>query len=386
VKKLLYILFYASVLGCNHPKASNESISDKSVSNQYNFRQLTPQEKEYYERRLKGVYDSQLLRTGFNGGIVVAKNGEILLEDYHGYADMRTKDSITPNTPFHIASVSKTFTAMAVLKLWEEHKLSLDDSIQHFFPQFPYHNITIRLLLSHRSGLPNYVYTMAADTAWKKKLATNNDMLQFLIDKHPTWYGYPNRGFHYCNTNYAMLALIVEKVTGQAFPEYMANTIFKPLGMKNTFIFSIKDTAKYHPSYQYNNAPFRLEPIDCIYGDKNVYSTPRDLYLWDRALYSNQVVRKDTYDEATKGYSFEKPGTHNYGLGWRLLLLPENHKVIYHNGWWHGNNACFTRLVEDTATVIILGNKFNRAIYAGNRFAPVFNHANKKTENEIQEE
>jgi CubicO group peptidase (beta-lactamase class C family) len=383
VKKLLYILFYASALGCNHPKAHRESVLEKSSTSQFNFRPLRPAEKEYLENRVKGIYDTQLLRGHFNGGIIVAKNGEILLEDYQGFADMRTKEPITANTPLHIASVSKTFTAMAVLKLWEDNRLNIDDSIQVFFPQFPYHNITVRMLLSHRSGLPNYVYTMPQDTAWRKRLATNNDMLQFLIEKHPMWYGYPNRGFHYCNTNYAMLALIVEKVTGQPFPQYMAHTIFEPLGMKNTFIFSIKDTANYHPSYQPNNVPFRLEPIDCIYGDKNVYTTPRDLLLWDKALYANQFIRKETYEEATKGYSFEKPGTHNYGLGWRLLLLPDSNKVVYHNGWWHGNNACFTRLVEDTATIIILGNKFNRAIYAGNKFGTIFN---RRTENQVQEE
>jgi len=384
LKTLLYILFYASlVAACNRPKNNTDKILGKSSTAEFDFRKLNPAEKEYYSKRVRGLYDTLLERRGFNGGIIVAKNGEILLEDYHGYADLRTKDTITPNTPFHIASVSKTFTAMAVLKLWEDNKLNIDDSLQVFFPEFPYHNITVRLLLNHRSGLPNYVYFMPADTAWRKRLATNNDMLQFMIDKKPTWYGYPNRGFHYCNTNYAMLALIVEKVTGQPFPQYMANTIFSPLGMKNTFIFSIKDTANYHPSYQPNNAAFRLESIDCIYGDKNVYSTPRDLFLWDKAIYSNQVVRKETYEEATKGYSFEKPGTHNYGLGWRLLLMPDGTKTVYHNGWWHGNNACFTRLVEDTATIIILGNKFNRNIYSGNKFASIFN---KKAGNQIQEE
>jgi CubicO group peptidase (beta-lactamase class C family) len=329
------------------------------------------------------MYESHLLRRGFNGGILVAKNGEVLLEDYHGYSDLKTKDTIDTTTPFHIASVSKTFTAMAVLKLWEDNRINIDDSIQVFFPDFPYHNITVRMLLNHRSGLPNYVYAMPKDTAWRRRLATNNDMLNFLTEKKPMWYGYPNRGFHYCNTNYAMLALIVEKVTGQPFPEYMASTIFSPLGMKNTFVFSIKDTARYRPSYQPNGAPFRLETVDCIYGDKNIYSTPRDLFLWDKALYANQVVRRETYEEATRGYSFERKGTHNYGLGWRLMTMPDSNKVVYHNGWWHGNNACFTRLPNDTATIIIVGNKFNRNIYAGTKFGSLFN---KKTVEQIHEE
>ena len=117
------------------------------------------------------------------------------------------RKAITENTAFHLASVSKTFTGMTVLKLWQENKLKLDDSIQVYFPQFPYHSITVQMLLNHRSGLPNYVYFMMEDKEWKKKIATNQDMLQFMIDKKPALYSMPDRSFHYCNTNYALLAL-----------------------------------------------------------------------------------------------------------------------------------------------------------------------------------
>lgn len=335
------------------------------------FRKLTDKEKRAYQARIDKMYDSLLVRRSFNGGIIVAKNGQILLEDYRGYADFKTKDTITPNTAFHLASISKTFTGMAVLRLAEEKKLSLDDSIQHFFPQFPYHNITVRLLLTHRSGLPNYPYFLTKDTAFRKRMATNQDMLAYMIKNVPTPYGYPDRGFHYCNTNYAMLALIVEKATGQPFPEYMNNTIFAPLQMNNTFIFSIKDTASYKPSYLFNNRPVAIESMDCIYGDKNVYSTPRDMLKWDEAMYNGSIVSKASYDEATTPYSNERPGKHNYGMGWRLMMLP-NEKVVYHNGWWHGNNTSFTRFVADTATVIIIGNRYNRSIYSGMKFGSVF--------------
>lgn len=343
------------------------------------FRKLLPQEKDMYAATVKRMYDSILLRHNFNGSILVAKNGEVLLEDYHGYADFQTHDSITPNTQFHLASVSKTFTAISILKLWEEKKLSLEDSVQVYFPQFPYHNITLRMMLNHRSGLPNYVYAMAKDPYWRHRLATNQDMLQFLIDKHPTWYGYPNRAFNYCNTNYALLALVVEKVSGESFPDYLKNNIFTPLGMNNTFVFSHKDSASYKPSYQPNNRPFTLEPMDAIYGDKDVYSTVRDMYLWDQALYNNRIVSAATYEQAIQPSSFEKKGTHNYGMGWRLQLLP-NSKIVYHNGWWHGNNNVFTRLIDDTATIIILGNKFNKAIYAGMKIGRAFKNSTKAEE------
>lgn len=375
LKSLLLMFFTAFLFACKQNEENGRYTSVHSAGD-FNYRKLPANEREFYKAAAEHMYDSILEKHNFNGSILVAKNGEILLEDYQGYSNFITKESITASTAFHLASVSKTFTGMAIMKLWEENKLSLDDSLQSFFPGFPYPGITVRMLLSHRSGLPNYVYFMTQDPGWRKKIATNNDMLQFMIDKKPALYGYPDRGFHYCNTNFSLLALIVEKVSGQTFPEYMKNTIFTPLGMTHTFIFSKKDSADYQPSYQPNNRPFPLEPVDCIYGDKNVYSTVRDMFLWDQAIYDNKVVSQATYAEATKPYSLERPSMHNYGLGWRLMMLP-NSKIIYHNGWWHGNNTVFTRLVDDTATIIILSNRFNKAIYSGMKIGTVFTNSKK---------
>ncbi len=378
MKILLLAVSIVMLYSCKQKDSVKYTAAEARGS--FSYRKLTPAERELYKAAAAHMYDSILEKHGFNGSILVAKNGEVLLEDYHGYANPVTKDTITPSTVFHLASVSKTFTGMAIMKLWEDNKLKLDDSLQVFFPDFPYSGITVRMLLSHRSGLPNYVYFMTQDPVWRRKMATNNDMLQFMIEKKPALYEYPNRGFHYCNTNFALLALIAEKVSGQTFPEYMKNTIFTPLGMTHTFIFSKKDSADYQPSYQPNNRPFPLESIDCIYGDKNVYSTVRDLFLWDQAIYSNRIVSRATYEEATKPYSLERPSMHNYGLGWRLMMLP-NTKIVYHNGWWHGNNTVFTRLADDTATIIILSNRFNKAIYSGMKIGTVFANS-KKTEPE----
>lgn len=367
---LLPVIFITIISGC-----TQQQVADKTTKlvQPTIFRALKNTEKSAYTAAVMHMYDSLLLKRGFNGGIIVAKNGEILFEEYRGYINLKTKDSINSSTPFHLASVSKTFTGMATMKLAELGKLKLSDSLQVYFPAFPYHGITIKMLLNHRSGLPNYVYAMAKDTAWRKKLATNADMLQFLTTKPPPVYNYPNRSFNYCNTNYALLALIIEKVSGQPYPDYMKDNVFIPLGMKNTFVFSLRDTARYVPSYGHNNSTFGLEPLDCIYGDKNIYSTPKDLLLWDQSLYQNTFVTKATYEDATQPTSHERPGVHNYGAGWRLLLNPDA-KVVYHNGWWHGNNTCFTRLVQDTATIIILGNKFNRNIYCGTKFSAIFNN------------
>ena len=359
------------------------------------FSPVSAREKEYYSNAIAPLYQSMLVRTGFSGGILLAKNGEIVFEDYRGFVNMKTKEPNTATTPFHIASVSKTFTSAVILKLMEEGKLSLDDKVEKYLPTFPYANITIKNLLSHRSGLPKYdhfmqstqtemylvknkkgkmvrKYRVVKTAAQFSGMATNKDLLQFMITHHPPIESSPDRRYSYCNTNYAMLALIIEQITNMPFPEYMKKTVFEPLGMTSTHIFSIKDTANYVPSYNYNNSPFRLEKLDCIYGDKNVYSTVRDLLQWDRALYMGTFVSTQTLDMAYQPYSNEKRGNKNYGLGWHLFIKPPEPTIVYHNGWWHGNNAVFKRLVTDSATVIILGNKFNRNIWAAGKMSSVF--------------
>ena len=320
-----------------------------------------------YVRELNTFFASHLVNSGFNGSILIAKDGNVLYEKYVGFADLRTKDVMTDSTPIHIASTSKTFTAAAVLGLVQQGKLSLSDSIQRFFPGLPYPGVTIRSLLNHRSGLPNYLYFMDKKENWdKKKIATNIDVLQTLYTMKPDIYFRTNRRFSYCNTNFVLLALIVEKITGMPFPKYLQQTIFGPLQMKHTFVYTLADTGKIKvvTSYNYNNTVWKNDFLEGTYGDKNVYTTPKDLLKWDQALYTESILCKNMLDSAFTPYSLEKPSIHNYGLGFRMLLLKNGKKVIYHFGRWHGFNAAFARLTDEKATIIILGNKFNRNIYS----------------------
>jgi len=143
----------------------------------------------------------------------------------------------------------------------------------------------------------------------------------------------------------------------------MQQKFFGPLQMKNTYVFTLKDTLTATPSFNYNGNYWNFDFLDGTYGDKNIYSTPQDLLKWDQALYTDQVLSKPLLDSAFAPYSFEKPSIHNYGLGWRLQLLPNGKKVVYHFGKWHGFNAAFARLMDEKATIIILGNRFTRSIY-----------------------
>ena len=391
--RIMFLSFFSFfILSCNNAPVVAKSASPGDST--FCYKPLSQSQKEHYLKQILPTYNSLLGNAGFNGAILIAKNGEIIFEDYKGVINYKTKEPITANSQFHIASVSKTFTAMAVLRLMEQGKINLDADVKTYLSAFPYNNVTIKNLLSHRSGLPNYVHLMEGNSteSFRKKnkrgkwvtysrvvknnnikagLVTNKDMLQFLIDKHPAIESLPNRRFQYCNTNFALLALIVEKITGLDFPTYMKDSVFTPLGMNNTYVFSIKDTAHYTPSYKYNFVPYGIEKLDCVYGDKNVYSTPRDMLVWDKTLYTNKFITQQTYQLACTACSNERSGTHNYGLGWRLFTYP-TYTIPYHNGWWHGNNAVFTRLVKDTATIIVLGNRYNPRIYKAKELANIF--------------
>lgn len=376
MKKYLFVIVSITffLFSCTNPLKQNKKKET------VHFRKLTAIEKSNYHTQAKKNFDT-ILGNNFSGGILVAKNGEIIFEAYNGFYNLEKQERLTEHSPIHLASVSKTFTAVAVLKLVQENKIKLTDSIQQYFPNFPYHNINIQLLLSHRSGLANYLYFM--DTAWKKPtLITNKDVLEYLINKQPEPYSLPNKTFHYCNTNFVILASIIEKVTQQSFPSFMKEEIFIPLAMKNTFVFSAADSLKYVPSYGFNNQPYLMDQFDGVYGDKNIYSTVRDMLAWDLALYNPSFIDQTILAKAFIPYSNEKPGKKNYGLGFRLFI-DEKDTTIYHNGWWHGNNTVFTRLLKDTATIITLGNKYNRSIYKSRILNTIF--SKKKFDEELDE-
>ena len=326
----------------------------------------------HYFNASRYFYDS-LFRHGFNGGLLVAKSGQIVYERYSGFKNVRAhRDSINSHTPIHLASVSKTFTAMAVLKLWEEGKLDIHDDISKYLPNFP-PGILIKNLLSQRSGLMNYVHFMDQSGWDKKKFLTNADLLQYLIQHKATVsHAAPGKHFEYSNTNFALLALIIEKASGETYTEFLTKHFFEPLQMHDSYVFQLSDTAHATKSYKRNGIAYPLEYLDLVYGDKNIYSTPEDLLKWDLALRGGVMFKQATLDSAYTPYSQEKAGRRNYGLGWRMICLPYNKKLIYHNGWWHGNRTVFIRMLDEDATIIALCNNDNTRVYASKKLCDVF--------------
>lgn len=323
---------------------------------------LTPAEYTRYHDMVANFVEKNLSSRYFNGGILVAKNGVPVFERYSGFSNLRAKDSMTAETPMQVASTGKTLTAAGILKLIEVGKMGMDDPLEKFFPNFPYGGVTVRMLMNHRSGLPNYLYYFEQKKWKRNQPATNQDVVNSLYEWHPPLTSLTGKHYSYCNTNYVLLASIIEKVSGVPYPQFMKENFFTPLGMTNTFVKTQTDSANVVYSYKANGGLWLPDFSDGPYGDKNIYSTCRDLLKWDQALY-NGFIRQDLLDSAFKPYSFERPGIKNYGLGWHLMLLPNNKKVIYHNGKWHGFTSAFARLTDERVTIIMTSNKYNMGVY-----------------------
>ncbi len=374
LKNLSVIILIASFCSCHGQAKPPDPFTLLNVAPVNAPAALSPSEMTRYQSEVGHFVDSVFTRHPFNGSILVAKNGEIVFEKYQGFRNPRVrKDSIDASTPFHLASCSKTFTAMGILKLQQDGKLNINDPVSKYLNGFPWKGVTVKMLLNHRSGIPNYVHYME-NLGWnRKRIISNQDVLDFIIQRYKSIrVSPPDRHFSYSNTNFALLALIVEKVTGQSFPEFLRLTFFEPLGMHDTYVFTQADSAKALGSYHSNGRPYGFEYLDKVYGDKNVYSTVRDMLKWDQALYGGTLFTQATLDSAFTGYSFEKPGINNYGLGWRMYNLKNGRKFVYHNGWWHGNRTAFYRLIDDKVTIIAFSNNDYTKVYSCKKMADIF--------------
>lgn len=303
-------------------------------------------------------------RHGFNGNMLVAKKGKILYQKAIGWADYLHRDSLKINYEFELASVTKPFTGVAIMQLVESGKLSLKDDVKKFFPDFPYDNITVELLLTHRSGMMNYVYF--TDGIWpdKKKPMSNMDVMRLIAEHKPARYLKPDTRFHYNNSNYMVLGAIIEKVTGKTYAEYLMENIFKPAGMKNTHVYSTTVYDKIPVNVVGHDRTWRYSVVqnflDGPVGDKGVYSNVHDLLLFDKYLRNERLLTNQSLDSSYVGRNKMINGHFNYGYGWRIF--DGNRKVVYHTGWWHGFRNIYIRDLEKDIVVIFLGNLTNASL------------------------
>lgn len=374
IKSSIFVILIA-VFSCNNTTSDQQQVSKSKsnleqscslptnvseISTRINADKKIPLIAEFFKKR------SQL--AGFNGNVLIAQEGVILYQQSFGYAQIEKKDSLLPNSKFQLASLSKTFTGIAALKLVEQGKIKLDDDVRLFIPQFPYEGIQIKSLLSHRSGLPYYGYVLTDSVRKRNPYPNNADIIRWLCAVKPKPYNKPNLFFSYSNTNYSLLASIIEKVSGLSFEKYLQENIFKPLAMNDTWLVTTKAEAinqNRTAGYQYRRR-LGKDNFDDVVGDKGVYSTTSDLFKWYWGLANNCILRPETMQEAFSPRSFERKGIKNYGYGFRMhtdVADPKKAKYVYHTGWWKGYNSLLWFSPTDKFVIIVLSNRYDRGIY-----------------------
>lgn len=330
--------------------------------------------KKEFVPKIEAFYDKTWKRNHTNGAFLVAKNGEILFERYEGYSRLETKSEIRKDTPLHIASLSKVLTATVVLRLIDQGKLRLDQDVSTLLRPFPYEGVTVEMLLSHRSGIPYYAWFADDQKIWKHDEPLRNQDVLDLLNQHKFPLNFRSgKRFAYCNTNYVLLALIIEKVTGMDYAKAMKTLLFDPIGMTHTFVFDYdtdRDTVS--QSYKGNRIRLAFDWTDATTGDKNIYSTPRDLLKFDIATYAPGFLSPELREKAWSGKSYESKGKRNYGYGMRIYEWEGGQKMLYHNGWWHGNTSSYITLKKDTVTIIGIANKYSTMPWQAWKLTPTF--------------
>lgn len=328
-----------------------------------------PQIAQQKAIKLDTFFKSLQKNTGFSGTVLVAQFGKIIYKQAFGVANKFTNDKLSTRTSFQLASVSKQFTAVSILQLVEKGKLSLEDRVEQHIPGFPYDSsITIRSLLTHKSGLADYTFSL--DKYYDKKTPlTNAKVVQMMNEIKPGIDYRPNREFHYNNTNYMLLAYIVERLSGKDFRSYVKENIFIPAGMTESFVYDpqhpewLKKAATGYVPKGSGSVVANFDHLDGVTGDKGIYSTVEDMFLWDQALNNEKVVKLSSLAEAfTPQHTKPKVLTTNYGLGWRMKQLENGEWLTYHTGWWHGFKNYYLHNPKDNSAIIILGNNANQSL------------------------
>lgn len=323
-------------------------------------------------KKIDSLLNSIYATKKINGNFLIAEKGKVIYKQSFGYANEETKEKLNENSVFELASCSKQFTAIAIMILKEKGKLNLDDDIKKYIPELTiYKGITIRNLLNHTGGLPDYMEIM--DSLFdKSKIATNKDIIDIFSRQQPKILFEPNTKYEYSNTGYALLASIIEKVSGSNFADFLNKNIFKPLQMENSFVYTRrllpKKISNYAFGYVYSDSLKKyLLPdeftetkmviwLDGIVGDGCVNSTVNDLLKWDRALYTNKLLSPSGMKEVFEVATLKDKSKTKYGFGWGIEENTDFGKILSHSGGWPGYVTYIDRHVTNDKTIIILQN------------------------------
>lgn len=333
------------------------TINKENKAKDNRFKNPHAKESAQIKKNLEEYLNAAAQNRNFQGSVLVEKDGKIVLAKGYGMADYENSIPNTPSTRFAIASMTKQFTSMAIMQLYEKRKLKLDDKISKYFPDFPRGDeITIHHLLTHTSGITNYT-NLPEYWSVDPENVDVNAVINLFKDK-PLEFN-PGEAWNYSNSGYLLLGVIVEKITGKSLERYLQKNIFSPLKMKNTGVI-YKNDKKMIDTVGYIGY-LDIEPIDdtltakTVFGAGYLYSTIEDMYIWDRALYTCKLVSKKTMDIIFTPHVDTKL-IGNYGYGW-VINGEGTDKEIFHDGALLGFSSIISRYVERNTGIIILSNK-----------------------------
>ena len=365
MNRLLWTSLAACALVLFSCKFPDDKKFEKPQSSSIEFNYHVPPELEIKVSAIDILVKKKIKAGTFNGVVLVTQNNDILYQKSNGFANFKTKEKLDEHSVFQLASVSKMFTATAVMLLKEQGKLDYDDAVKKYLPLFPFDGVTIRHLLMHRSGLPRYMVT--SDLFWPRDTMMSNEDMYFLMANHcPPKYFSPDQKFNYQNSNYAYLAYLVEVISEQPFDRFVRNQIFEPLEMFDSHVYSADSTrdipgmVKGHIYRRPRVLNANENYINGVVGDKGVYTTVFDLFKFDQALYTDKLLSQETIHEAyVPGKRNRFTRRDDYGFGWRISTFKKD-RLVYHYGWWNGFKTCFMRFLDKRRSIIILTNRDRR--------------------------
>src|ERR1041385_3483733 len=366
MRNFIFLFFVSLILfSCRHNSPTEEK-KNSIDSTPIIFKAINGKIKQ---QQLDTFFQHRFVDGKFSGCVLVAQKGIVLYEKSFGWANHEKRDSLKITSSFQLASVSKQFTAAAIMLLHQEGKLDYDDTVGKFIPGFFYHGITIKQFLTHRAGLDKY--TNVCDNYYRSRDCepgefNNDSAIEIMSRLKVRPFRKPDEKFEYSNTGYVILANVVEKISGEPFWKFMEENFFSPLHMTHTWIATDgKEHAEKTKAYFGKWSWWQDNFLDGVTGDKCVFSSVDDLFIWDRSLRNGTILKPEIINEAYVGYSPElnKKRYWNYGFGWRIISFDDGAKAVFHNGWWHGFTTAFYRGLTDDVTVIILCNKENKGIY-----------------------
>jgi CubicO group peptidase (beta-lactamase class C family) len=355
----LIIFHFIVCISCNESTTrrfsnkKNPVITDSSLLQS----QVTKLD-ERISHRVDTFFENKYKSCKLSGAYLVAK-GNAIHTGAIGNRSYLNSGKVQDTDVFQLASVSKFITSLLILQLVEKNYITVNDTIQKFYPDFTYKNITINNLLSHTSGLPEYTYL--TDTAWgdDSTYRNNQDAIKLLSNSGINAYFKPNQRFNYSNSNYMILAGIAEKVLNKPFTKIIEEYIYKPYNLQKLHVYQPKKLLNsQYPVKGMRGDHSLVKPhlLDGIIGDKSIYANVSDLYKLTQAFLNNRIVNSQTKYQILSPKTKVRKNQY-YGYGIRITKLENGDIWHYHNGWWHGFRSYLWFNHKTKDMVIILTNR-----------------------------